>query len=129
MSIRKLLLLLSIIPVSLSAQKYMDNPMVRIAMDTYAAQIAENPDDYMPYYSRAKDYFKYGEKELALADLNKAIELFPRKEEADLSQAYTLRALIYQEKIILWRLSMTLMKLSDLTLSHVFPYRSCRFII
>lgn len=98
MSIRKLLLLLSIIPVSLSAQKYMDNPMVRIAMDTYAAQIAENPDDYMPYYSRAKDYFKYGEKELALADLNKAIELFPRKEEADLSQAYTLRALIYQEK-------------------------------
>ena len=54
MSIRKLLLLLSIIPVSLSAQKYMDNPMVRIAMDTYAAQIAENPDDYMPYYSRAK---------------------------------------------------------------------------
>ncbi len=98
MSIRKLLLVLLIIPASLSAQSYMDNPMVRIAMDAYAAQIRENPDDYMPYYNRAKDYFKYGEKELALADLNKAIEIFPRKETADLSQAYTLRALIYQER-------------------------------
>lgn len=98
MSIRKLLLVLLVIPAAVSAQNYMDNPMVRIAMDTYAAQIQENPDDYMPYYSRAKDYFKYGEKELALADLEKAIELFPRKEAADLSQAYMLRALIYQER-------------------------------
>lgn len=98
MSIRKLLLVLLFVPASLLAQNYMDNPMVRIAMDAYTAQIQENPDDYMPYYNRAKDYFKYGEKDLALADLNKAIDLFPRKEVADLSQAYTLRALIYQEK-------------------------------
>ena len=66
MSIRKLLLVLLVIPAAVSAQNYMDNPMVRIAMDTYAAQIQENPDDYMPYYSRAKDYFKYGEKDLIL---------------------------------------------------------------
>ena len=48
MSIRKLLLVLLVIPAAVSAQNYMDNPMVRIAMDTYAAQIQENPDDYMP---------------------------------------------------------------------------------
>ncbi len=85
-------------PLGVVAQSYMDNPMVRVAMAAYAAQIEENPNDYSAYYNRGKDYYRYGEKELALKDLDKAIELFPRKEASDLSQAYTLRGLILQGK-------------------------------
>lgn len=96
--LKSLLLALLLIPMQAFAQKnYLKDPMVRIAMSAYAAQIAENPQDYTAYYNRAKDYFRYGEKELALADFNKAIELFPQKETSDLSQAYTMRALIYQQ--------------------------------
>lgn len=97
-SLKHLLFACMLLPAALSAQTLPDNPMVRIAMDAYAAQIKENPDDYMPYYNRAKDYFKYGINDLALADLDNAIRLFPRKETADLSQAYTLRAFIYQQR-------------------------------
>lgn len=96
--LKSLLLVLLLIPMQVSAKNYLKDPMVRIAMNAYAAQIKENPQDYTAYYNRAKDYFRYGEKELALADFNKAIELFPAKEASDLSQAYTMRALIYQEK-------------------------------
>lgn len=95
---RSILCLSLFLPLASSAQKLMDNPMARIAMAAYAAQIEENPQDYAAYYNRAKDYFRYGEKDLALEDLSMAILYFPRKEAADLSQAYTLRGLIYQEK-------------------------------
>lgn len=98
-ALKSLLLVLLFTPVIALAQKnYLKDPMVRIAMSAYAAQIAENPQNYGAYYSRAKDYFRYGESELALTDLNKAIELFPANEGAELSQAYTMRALIYQKK-------------------------------
>lgn len=93
-----ILCLLLFLPITAVSQKSMDNPMIRIAMEAYAAQIKENPQDYMAYYNRAKDYFRYGEKDLALEDFSMAILYFPRKESSDLSQAYTLRGLIYQEK-------------------------------
>lgn len=90
--------LLLLLPLSVSGQKnYLNDPMVRIAMSAYAAQIEQDPRNYNAYYSRAKDYFRYGESALALADLNKAIEYFPENEAADLSQAYTMRALILQQ--------------------------------
>ncbi len=80
------------------AQSYMDNPMVRMTMEVYAAQIAEDPKDYTAYYSRGKDYYRYGDHDKALDDLSNAIMYFPRSESFDLSQAYTLRAFIYQER-------------------------------
>ena len=97
-SFKIFLSLLALMPLSMFAQKYLDNPMVRVAMAAYAAQIEEDPTDYTAYYGRAKDYFRYGEHDLALADFTQAIKYFPRKETSDLSQAYTLRGLIYQEK-------------------------------
>lgn len=97
--LKSLLLALLFIPMQVSAQKnYLNDPMVRIAMSAYAAQIEANPNDYSAYFSRANEYFRYGEKDLALADFDKAIALFPQSETAELSQAYTMRALIHQEK-------------------------------
>lgn len=96
--LKGLLLALLLIPVQVLAQKsYLKDPMVRIAMSTYTAQIEANPGDYSAYYNRAKEYYRFGEKDLALADFDKAIALFPVGEASDLSQAYTMRALIHQE--------------------------------
>lgn len=75
-----------------------NNPMVRVTMNVYAEQIAANPEDYNAYFARAKEYFRYGEMDLALADLNAAIKYFPQQMDSDLSQAYTMRGLIYQQE-------------------------------
>ncbi|MBQ5776215.1 MAG: tetratricopeptide repeat protein, partial [Bacteroidaceae bacterium] len=92
--------LLCMLPIVATAQtnSYMNNPMVRVTMETYAAMLRENPQDYTIYYSRGKDYYQYGDYEKALTDLDAAIRYFPRQEASDLSQAYTIRGLIYQMK-------------------------------
>ena len=92
--------LLCMLPIVATAQtnSYMNNPMVRVTMETYAAMLRENPQDYTIYYSRGKDYYQYGDYEKALTDLDAAIKYFPRQEASDLSQAYTIRGLIYQMK-------------------------------
>ncbi len=92
--------LLLLIPLFAAGQSsnYMNDAMVQAVMGAYAAQIEANPQDYNAYYSRARDYFQYGEYEKSLSDLNNAIKYFPETEKADLSQAYTLRGMILQEQ-------------------------------
>ena len=95
--LRTLLALYIVLPLMAVAQNnYMNDPMVRIAMATYDALLAENPQDYATLYLRGKDYYRYGDYNKALEDLNEAIRLYPRQETSDLSQAYTIRGLIYQ---------------------------------
>ena len=88
--------LLCMLPIVATAQtnSYMNNPMVRVTMETYAAMLRENPQDYTIYYSRGKDYYQYGDYDKALTDLDAAIRYFPRPAASDLSQAYTIRGLI-----------------------------------
>ena len=91
--------LLAFVSIMAVAQSdWQSNPMVRLTMNVYAEQIAANPQDYSAYYGRAKEYFRYGEMDLALVDLNEAIKYFPQQMASELSQAYTMRGLIYQEK-------------------------------
>lgn len=95
---RTLLALLCVIPTMALAQdgNYMNNPMVRVVLETYAQMLQENPQDYAAYFNRAKEYYRYGDYTRAMDDLNEAIRYFPRQEASDLSQAYTIRGLIYQ---------------------------------
>lgn len=95
---RTLFILLLLMPFVAWAQgnNYMSNPMVRVVMETYVAMLQENPEDYETYFNRAKEYFKYNDYGKAMADLNQAIKYYPREEASDLSQAYTVRGLIYQ---------------------------------
>ncbi len=95
---KKLFLLLFFVPLMAVAQNPLNNPIVRAAMEAYAEQIAENPQDYYPYFARGKEYYNYGYYDKAFSDINKAIEYMPVGAVADLSQAYTLRALLYKER-------------------------------
>lgn len=96
--IKNLLVFLLLAPVIVEAQNPLNNPVTRAAMEAYAEQIAESPEDYYPYFSRGKEYFNYGYYDEAFEDLCQAIKYIPEKEAVDLSQAYTLRALIYKER-------------------------------
>lgn len=97
--LRTLFILFFFVPMLATAQSnYMNNPLVRAAMAAYESMLSENPEDYKTYYSRAMDYYRYEDYERALEDLNMAIKYYPRGEALDLSQAYTIRGLIYQGK-------------------------------
>lgn len=96
--IKTLFVLLFFVPVVMVAQNPFNNSILRAAMEAYAEQIEEEPTNYFPYFARGKEYYNYGYYNEALADLNKAIQYLPEKSTEDLSQAYTLRALIYQER-------------------------------
>ena len=68
--------LLCMLPIVATAQtnSYMNNPMVRVTMETYAAMLRENPQDYTIYYSRGKDYYQYGDYEKALTEYHKLLD-------------------------------------------------------
>ena len=95
---RTLSFLVLLLPLMVCAQasSYMNNPMVRVIMDTYASMLRENPQDYVTYFNRAKEYYRYGDYNRAMDDLNEAIRYYPREAASDLSQAYTIRGLIYE---------------------------------
>lgn len=93
-----LLILLLFMPLVALGQNPLNNPIVRAAMEAYAEQIAENPEDYYPYFARGKEYYNYGYNDKAFADICKAIQFMPESAVADLSQAHTLRALLYKER-------------------------------
>ena len=97
-TLRTLSFLVVLLPLMVSAQagSYMNNPMVRVVMDTYASLLRENPQDYVTYFNRAKEYYRHGDYNRAMDDLNEAIKYYPREEASDLSQAYTIRGLIYE---------------------------------
>ena len=97
---RTLSILFLLMPLVAWAQgnSYMSNPMVRVIMDTYSSMLQENPQDYETYFNRAKEYFKYNDYTKAMADLNQAIKYYPREEASNLSQAYTVRGLIFQQQ-------------------------------
>ena len=98
-ALRTLLILCFSLPIVAVAQSnYMSDPLVRVAMQAYESLLRENPEDYNAYYSRAMDYYRYGDYNKALDDLNAAIKYYPRTEALDLSQAYTIRAYIYQSR-------------------------------
>ena len=97
-TLRTLLLLVVLLPLMTWGQdtNYMNDPMARAIMDTYASMLRENPQDYATYLNRAKEYYRYGDYTRAVDDLNEAIKYYPREDISNLSQAYTIRGLIYQ---------------------------------
>lgn len=97
---KKVWVLALLFPMLAVAQSnnYKNDPIIQAVLASYAEQIQANPQDYFAYYCRAKDYFQYGEYDLALADLNEAIKYFPDREPEELSQAHAVRAMIYESK-------------------------------
>ena len=91
------LLGLSIVSAPVSAEAGKDD-LVNAMMEVYAEELAANPRDYRTYYSRAMAYFGQENFDLALSDINQAINYFPRREKDDLAQAYLLRAKILTVK-------------------------------
>ncbi len=75
-----------------------NNSLVEAMMKVYAEELANNPQDYETYYSRAMAYVDQGKMDEALADIDNAIKYYPRKEKEDLAQAYLLRARILIER-------------------------------
>ena len=95
--IKSVLSLILLLPLVVMAQSnYLNDPLVRAAFAAYDAQIQADPQNYVAYFGRGKEYFNYKDYNRALDDLNNAIKYYPTKENVDLSQAYTMRGLIYQ---------------------------------
>lgn len=96
-----LLLLLAIVATNMSAQTTADEDEAlrqRInaaVMGVYNDHLAKNPDDYSTLHMRAGQYFNFGKPDSALIDINRAIELTPKKEKELLVDMLTLRASIY----------------------------------
>lgn len=85
---------LAVLPAA--AQSTLDNPVTRAMLDVYEAELQANPNDAGIYFRRANEYYKFNQYLRALADVDKTIELAPKKDTDLRFQAYMLRGDIYQ---------------------------------
>ena len=67
-------------------------------MGVYNDHLAKDPNDYNTLHMRAGQYLNFGEVDAALTDINRAIELTPKKEKETLLDELLLRASIYDVK-------------------------------
>lgn len=65
---------------TLSARKSIDNPVTKAVLEVYAKNLKANPKDYNTLFLRANEYFNHGIYDLALSDINDALELAPAKD-------------------------------------------------
>lgn len=64
-------------------------------MKVYDEALAENPGDYGTRFARAMQHYYNGDLDMALSDVNTAIEQIPEKEKSQLYDALILRSKLY----------------------------------
>lgn len=76
--------------------EWLNQPMTRAVMDSYAEMLEQNPKDYLVYYRRANEYYNHNSYSRALSDVDEALKYAPAKEKDIRFQCYSLRASILE---------------------------------
>lgn len=97
--------LLAFTALSMSAQSVENDPDEALrqrindaVMKVYNEHLAKDPNDYTTLYMRAGQYFNFGKLDSALVDINRAIELTPKKEKELMLDELMMRAAIYDAR-------------------------------
>lgn len=87
--------LLAVACAAPAAFAQIDNPITKAVLDVYEKQLQKDPKDYMTWFRRANEYYRHNEYDLALNDVNQALNYAPASDKDLRFQAYLLRGSIY----------------------------------